>query len=184
MPTKNFSDFCPGSWLEGRAEIWEIFSWHFGRNDDIINSFWIQLTFRTAKNILRSKNSSNWQVKKIFYLSFQAFANDVFVIKKKVISCQICYFFLFFSSLVFFHPIIRQKKHNEIKTILKLYLLIIIPLQIHEIFSKPLIFNRTKERPNTFFVNFYYHKIQMNLQKSFNSIVCWNRSSIIFWQRT
>ena len=37
MPTKHFSDFCPGSLLEGR----EIFGWHFGRNDDLINSFWI-----------------------------------------------------------------------------------------------------------------------------------------------
>ena len=39
MPTKNFKDFCPGSLLEGRAEILEIFGWHFERNDDIINSF-------------------------------------------------------------------------------------------------------------------------------------------------
>ena len=35
----------PGGLLEGRAEIWEIFGWQFGRNDDLINSFWIQLTF-------------------------------------------------------------------------------------------------------------------------------------------
>ena len=41
MPTKNFKDFCPGSLLEGRAEILKIFGWHFGRNDDLINSFWI-----------------------------------------------------------------------------------------------------------------------------------------------
>ena len=32
--------------LFGRAEIWENFGWHFGRNDDLINSFWIQVTFR------------------------------------------------------------------------------------------------------------------------------------------
>ena len=44
MPTKNYQDFCPGSLLEGRAEILVIFGWHFGRNDDLINSFWIQLT--------------------------------------------------------------------------------------------------------------------------------------------
>ena len=31
------------SLLEGRAEILVIFSWHFGRNDDFINSFWIKL---------------------------------------------------------------------------------------------------------------------------------------------
>jgi hypothetical protein len=36
MPTKNLKDFCPGSLLEGRAEI---FGWYFGRNDDLINSF-------------------------------------------------------------------------------------------------------------------------------------------------
>ena len=41
MPTKNHHDFCPGSLLEGRAEILVIFGWHFGRNDDLINSFWI-----------------------------------------------------------------------------------------------------------------------------------------------
>ena len=35
MPTKNYQDFCPGSLLEGRAEILVI----FGRNDDLINSF-------------------------------------------------------------------------------------------------------------------------------------------------
>ena len=39
MPTKNFKDFCPGSLLEGEAEILKIFGWHFGRNDDLINSF-------------------------------------------------------------------------------------------------------------------------------------------------
>ena len=44
MPTKNYQDLCPGSLLEGRAEILVIFGWHFGRNDDLINSFWIQLT--------------------------------------------------------------------------------------------------------------------------------------------
>ena len=31
--------------LFGRAEILVIFGWHFGRNDDLIDSFWIQLTF-------------------------------------------------------------------------------------------------------------------------------------------
>ena len=39
MPTKNFKDFCPGSLLEGRAEILVIFCWHFGRNYDLIYSF-------------------------------------------------------------------------------------------------------------------------------------------------
>ena len=37
MPTKHYQDFCPGSLLEGRAEILVIFGWHFGRNDDLIN---------------------------------------------------------------------------------------------------------------------------------------------------
>ena len=41
MPTKHFVDFCPGSLLEGRAEIFVIFGWLLGRNDDFINSFWI-----------------------------------------------------------------------------------------------------------------------------------------------
>ena len=39
IPTKNYRDFCPGSLLEGRAEISVIFGWYFGRNDDFINSF-------------------------------------------------------------------------------------------------------------------------------------------------
>jgi hypothetical protein len=39
MPTKIFPDFCPGSLLEDRAEIWKILDWNFGRNDDLINSF-------------------------------------------------------------------------------------------------------------------------------------------------
>ena len=63
MPTKIFSDFCPtkqtkivakknaythqkvtkkecyNARLFGRAEIWKKFGWHFGRNDDLINSF-------------------------------------------------------------------------------------------------------------------------------------------------
>ena len=41
MPTKNYRDFCSGSLLEGRTEISVIFGWHFGRNDDHINLFWI-----------------------------------------------------------------------------------------------------------------------------------------------
>ena len=39
MATKNFNDFCPGSLLEGRAEISVIFGWDLGRNNDLINSF-------------------------------------------------------------------------------------------------------------------------------------------------
>ena len=34
--------------LEGRAKISVIFDWDFGRNDDLINSFWSQLTFKGA----------------------------------------------------------------------------------------------------------------------------------------
>ena len=37
VQTKNLKDFCPGSLLKGRVEILQIFGWHFGRNDDIIN---------------------------------------------------------------------------------------------------------------------------------------------------
>ena len=37
IPTHNLKDFCPGSLLEGRAEILQIFGWHFGRNDNLIN---------------------------------------------------------------------------------------------------------------------------------------------------
>ena len=37
MPTRNYQDFCPGSLLEGRAEILVIFGWHFGRSDDLFH---------------------------------------------------------------------------------------------------------------------------------------------------
>ena len=33
---KSLTDFCPGSLLEGKAEILQIFGQHFGRNDDLI----------------------------------------------------------------------------------------------------------------------------------------------------
>ena len=32
MQTKNLKDFCPGSLLEGRSEILQIFGWHFWEN--------------------------------------------------------------------------------------------------------------------------------------------------------
>ena len=35
MPTENLKDFCPGSLLEGRAEILQISGWHLWRNDDL-----------------------------------------------------------------------------------------------------------------------------------------------------
>ena len=38
MPIKNLKDFCPGRLLEGMVEILYIFGWHFGRNNDLINS--------------------------------------------------------------------------------------------------------------------------------------------------
>ena len=41
MWPKNLKDFYPGSLLEGRAETLVIFGWNFGRNGDLINSFWI-----------------------------------------------------------------------------------------------------------------------------------------------
>ena len=39
IPIRNYIDFCPGSLLEGRAEISVTFGWAFGRNDDFLNSF-------------------------------------------------------------------------------------------------------------------------------------------------
>ena len=36
---KELKDFCPGSLVEARAEILKIFGWHFGRKDELINSF-------------------------------------------------------------------------------------------------------------------------------------------------
>ena len=44
MPTKNLKDFCPGSLLEGGAEILKIFGWHFGRNDYLPHKFILNLT--------------------------------------------------------------------------------------------------------------------------------------------
>ena len=41
MPTKKFPDICPGSLLDGRTDFWKIFGCHFGKNDDLIDSFWI-----------------------------------------------------------------------------------------------------------------------------------------------
>ena len=41
IATKNYRDFCPGSLLEGSAEISVIFGCDFGRNNDLINLFWI-----------------------------------------------------------------------------------------------------------------------------------------------
>ena len=35
MPTKKLKDFCPGILLEGRAEILQIFGWHFGMTSSI-----------------------------------------------------------------------------------------------------------------------------------------------------
>ena len=39
MATKNFPDSCHGSSLESRTEIWKNFGCHFGRSNDLINSF-------------------------------------------------------------------------------------------------------------------------------------------------
>ena len=39
MPTKNLRGLCPGSLLEGKAEILQIFGWHFEKNDNLLNSF-------------------------------------------------------------------------------------------------------------------------------------------------
>ena len=50
MPTRNYQDFCPGSLLEGRAEILVIFGWHFGRSDDLFI-----LTFSDRSNLVKKK---------------------------------------------------------------------------------------------------------------------------------
>ena len=42
--------YLPGGLFESRAEIWEIFVWHFGRTDDLINSLLIELTFTSTEN--------------------------------------------------------------------------------------------------------------------------------------
>ena len=47
-----------------RTKIWKIFGWDFGTNDDLINSFWIQLTF----NICHTKTIHQ---KTSFYISLQ-----------------------------------------------------------------------------------------------------------------
>ena len=39
ITTRNWKDLYPGSLLEGRAEMFQIPGRHFGRNDDLINSF-------------------------------------------------------------------------------------------------------------------------------------------------
>ena len=43
MPTQNCKDFCCGRLLKGREEIFQIFGWHFERNDGLIN-FILNLT--------------------------------------------------------------------------------------------------------------------------------------------
>ena len=48
---KNHQKKCYDPCLFGRAEILVIFCLHFGRNDDLINSFWIYLTFRELRGI-------------------------------------------------------------------------------------------------------------------------------------
>ena len=52
MPTKIFPDFCPGSFLEGRTEIWKNVGCHFGRDDDLVYSFSTELTFSNKSNLM------------------------------------------------------------------------------------------------------------------------------------
>ena len=42
---QKFEGFLPFPLINFRSEILQIFGCHFGRNDDLIISFWIQLTF-------------------------------------------------------------------------------------------------------------------------------------------
>ena len=84
MQTKNYKDFCPTIqtriialiwWFFGecrqfflatilvRAEILVILGLHFWRNDDLINSFWIQLTFNDGHKWWFEKDSLKNHVK-------------------------------------------------------------------------------------------------------------------------
>ena len=58
IPTQNYKDFCP---TKHSTFFWDLlvivgsffgydpcFGWHFGKNNDLINSFWIQPTFKLA----------------------------------------------------------------------------------------------------------------------------------------
>ena len=56
IPTRNYRHFCSRSLLEGRAGIFVIFAWYY---DDLINSFWIQLTFSDFKNFENSRPSAS-----------------------------------------------------------------------------------------------------------------------------
>ena len=61
--TNNLKYFCPWSLLEGRAEILQIFGWHFVRNDEMYfnlriendNMLWILVTFINIAAFCHSK---------------------------------------------------------------------------------------------------------------------------------
>jgi hypothetical protein len=65
MPTKKLKDFCPGSLLEGRAEILQIFGWHFGRNDDLSFVQPINNTEIKWLLILILAENCTWQINKL-----------------------------------------------------------------------------------------------------------------------
>ena len=67
IPTKNYRDFCPGSLLEGKAEISVTFGWDFGRNNGLMNSFWIKLTFRGRYWILILFSKPSFKFQKCLY---------------------------------------------------------------------------------------------------------------------
>ena len=59
--------FCPGSLLEGKAEISVTFGWDFGRNNGLMNSFWIKLTFRGRYWILILFSKPSFKFQKCLY---------------------------------------------------------------------------------------------------------------------
>ena len=104
MLTKNLMDFWPGSLLEGRAEILQIFGWYFERNDDVINSehkFILNLTdlYHTRRKSMYKFEQKFWFIF-LVYCSF-FFRNSSF--KTFPYSCilKIFKFFLFQIVLIF-----------------------------------------------------------------------------------
>ena len=49
------AQFRSWKYIEGRAEILEVFGWYFGRNDELINSLWTKPTFRSKLYSIKYK---------------------------------------------------------------------------------------------------------------------------------
>ena len=95
--TKNFN---PGSSLEGRAKISVIFVWDFRRNNDIINSFWIQLAFsyfgvsfshesRSERTERRSQNPSQVffqvNIRTQLCMSYDLYCSNALKIREEIV---------------------------------------------------------------------------------------------------